>query len=119
MNLVARIADRHGSLAPNAPNAKILPFNVILQGDCVTEMARLPDKSVDMIFADPPYNLQLGGDLFRPEGSRVDAVDDDWDKFENFAHYDNFTREWLGRARRALKADGPIGVFGSYTNSSR
>ncbi|HVU29867.1 MAG TPA: site-specific DNA-methyltransferase [Sphingomicrobium sp.] len=119
MNLVARISERHGSLAPNAPTPRILPFNVILQGDCITEMARLPDKSVDMIFADPPYNLQLGGDLFRPEGSRVDAVDDEWDKFESLTSYDNFTRDWLEQARRVLKDDGTIWVIGSYHNIYR
>jgi len=119
MNLVARIAERHGSLAPNAPTAKILPFNIIIEGDCVTEMGRLPDKSVDMIFADPPYNLQLGGDLFRPEGSRVDAVDDEWDKFESLAACDNFTRDWLDQARRILKDDGTIWVIGSYHNIYR
>ena len=119
MNLVARIAERHGSLAPHAAVEKILPFNVILEGDCVSEMARLPDKSVDMIFADPPYNLQLGGDLFRPEGSRVDAVDDEWDKFESLTAYDNFTRDWLDQARRVLKDDGTIWVIGSYHNIYR
>ena len=119
MNLVARIAERHGTLAPNAPTAKILPFNIIIQGDCITEMGRLPDKSVDMIFADPPYNLQLGGDLFRPEGSRVDAVDDEWDKFESLSAYDNFTRDWLDQARRVLKDDGTIWVIGSYHNIYR
>ena len=72
-----------------------------------------------MIFADPPYNLQLGGDLFRPEGGRVDAVDDDWDKFESLATYDNFTREWLEQARRMLKDDGTIWVIGSYHNIYR
>jgi modification methylase len=82
-------------------------------------MARLPDKSVDMIFADPPYNLQLGGDLFRPEGGRVDAVDDEWDKFESLSAYDNFTREWLEQARRILKDDGTIWVIGSYHNIYR
>jgi modification methylase len=119
MNLVTRVAERHGTLAPNAPSTKILPFNVILEGDCVNEMARLPDKSVDMIFADPPYNLQLGGDLFRPEGSRVDAVDDEWDKFESLTAYDNFTRDWLEQARRILKDDGTIWVIGSYHNIYR
>ena len=119
MNLVARIAERHGTLAPNARVEHILPFNIILQGDCVAEMARLPDKSVDMIFADPPYNLQLGGDLFRPEGSRVDAVDDDWDKFDSLTTYDDFTREWLGEARRILKDNGTIWVIGSYHNIYR
>jgi modification methylase len=82
-------------------------------------MARLPDKSVDMIFADPPYNLQLQGDLFRPEGGRVDAVDDEWDKFESLQTYDDFTREWLHEARRILKDDGTIWVIGSYHNIYR
>ena len=119
MNLVTRIAERHGSLAPNATVEHILPFNVILQGNCVSEMAQLPDKSIDMIFADPPYNLQLGGDLFRPEGGRVDAVDDEWDKFESLTAYDNFTRDWLEQARRILKDDGTIWVIGSYHNIYR
>ena len=119
MNVAARIAERHNGLAPSAPTPKILPFNVILEGDCIAEMARLPDKSVDMIFADPPYNLQLGGDLFRPEGSRVDAVDDEWDKFESLTAYDNFTRDWLEQARRILKDDGTIWVIGSYHNIYR
>ncbi|HET9812355.1 MAG TPA: site-specific DNA-methyltransferase, partial [Sphingomicrobium sp.] len=120
MNLVTRVAERHGTLAPNIASVeKILPFNVILEGDCVAEMARLPDRSVDMIFADPPYNLQLGGDLFRPEGGRVDAVDDDWDQFESFAAYDAFTRDWLVQARRVLKEDGSIWVIGSYHNIFR
>ena len=83
------------------------------------EMARLPDKSVDMIFADPPYNLQLGGDLFRPEGGRVDAVDDEWDKFDSLTTYDNFTRDWLEQARRILKDNGTIWVIGSYHNIYR
>ncbi|MCA1654034.1 MAG: site-specific DNA-methyltransferase [Sphingomonadales bacterium] len=82
-------------------------------------MAGLPDKSVDMIFADPPYNLQLGGDLFRPEGGRVDAVDDAWDKFDSLAVYDDFTRDWLAEARRILKDDGTIWVIGSYHNIFR
>jgi modification methylase len=98
---------------------KELPLDTILEGDCIAEMARLPDKSVDMIFADPPYNLQLQGDLFRPEGGRVDAVDDDWDKFDSLAIYDDFTREWLAEARRILKDDGTIWVIGSYHNIYR
>jgi modification methylase len=96
-----------------------LPINHILEGDCVAEMAALPGGSVDMIFADPPYNLQLGGDLFRPEGSRVDAVDDDWDKFDTFEAYDNFTRAWLREARRILKPNGTLWVIGSYHNIFR
>jgi modification methylase len=119
MSLHARVAEQLMSFRPAKAAKRQLPLDTILQGDCVAEMARLPDKSVDMIFADPPYNLQLGGDLFRPEGSRVDAVDDAWDKFDNLAHYDSFTREWLGEARRILKDDGTIWVIGSYHNIYR
>ncbi|HUP66864.1 MAG TPA: site-specific DNA-methyltransferase [Sphingomicrobium sp.] len=119
MNLIARIAEQPVSFRPAAKAKRELPLNQILVGDCIAQMARLPDKSVDMIFADPPYNLQLGGDLFRPEGSRVDAVDDEWDKFESLATYDNFTREWLEQARRILKDDGTIWVIGSYHNIYR
>jgi modification methylase len=120
MNLIARFAEgRAPSRSKSFAPTKILPFNVILQGDCIAEMADLPDNSVDMIFADPPYNLQLGGDLFRPEGGRVDAVDDDWDKFESLATYDEFSRAWLGEARRILKDDGTIWVIGSYHNIYR
>src|SRR5947209_4014883 len=119
MNLIARIADPVAPLRPVRAAKRDLPLDKILQGDCIAEMARLPDKSVDMIFADPPYNLQLGGDLFRPEGSRVDAVDDDWDKFDSLAVYDQFTRAWLEQARRVLKDDGTIWVIGSYHNIFR
>src|SRR4029079_19138476 len=120
MNLIARIAETEGALRPRGSTAKRpLPFDEILQGDCIAEMARLPDKSVDMIFADPPYNLQLGGDLFRPEGGKVDACDDHWDKFDNFAQYDQFTRQWLVEARRILKDNGTIWVIGSYHNIFR
>jgi len=118
MNLIARIAEQPTSFRP-AKARRDLPLDSILQGDCIAEMARLPDKSVDMIFADPPYNLQLGGDLFRPEGSRVDAVNDEWDKFESLAAYDGFTRDWLEQARRILKDDGTIWVIGSYHNIYR
>ena len=96
-----------------------LPLDQILREDCVRAMAALPDKSVDLIFADPPYNLQLGGDLFRPDGSQVDAVDDDWDKFDSYASYDHFTRAWLREARRILKDDGTLWVIGSYHNIFR
>jgi modification methylase len=121
MNLIARIAETKGALRPRASTKpkRELPFDEILMGDCIAEMARLPDKSVDMSFADPPYNVQLGGDLFRPEGSRVDAVDDEWDKFDSLAAYDNFTREWLAEARRILKDNGTIWVIGSYHNIFR
>ena len=96
-----------------------LPLGTIIQDDCVAAMKRLPDACVDMVFADPPYNLQLGGDLFRPEGSRVDAVDDAWDKFDTFQAYDDFTRAWLAEARRILKPNGTLWVIGSYHNIFR
>ncbi|MFC3310576.1 site-specific DNA-methyltransferase [Blastomonas aquatica] len=96
-----------------------LPLGQILRGDCIEEMRKLPTGSIDMIFADPPYNLQLGGDLFRPEGGRVDAVDNDWDKFDTFAAYDRFTREWMTEAQRILKPDGSMWVIGSYHNIFR
>ena len=107
-----------GSRQP-AQSPQGLPVDEILQEDCIAAMARLPAASVDMVFADPPYNLQLGGDLFRPEGGRVDAVDDDWDKFETFEAYDIFTRAWLAEARRILKPDGTLWVIGSYHNIYR
>jgi len=96
-----------------------LPLGEILPGDCISAMRSLPDASVDLIFADPPYNLQLGGDLNRPVGSHVDAVTHDWDHFDSFALYDNFTREWLTQARRVLKPDGGLWVIGSYHNIFR
>ncbi|MFZ5710365.1 MAG: site-specific DNA-methyltransferase [Pseudomonadota bacterium] len=96
-----------------------LPVDEILAGDCVQTMAALPDGCVDLIFADPPYNLQLRGDLHRPDNSRVDAVDDHWDRFASFAEYDRFTRDWLAGARRILKPDGAIWVIGSYHNIFR
>src|ERR1051325_2064785 len=96
-----------------------LPLGQIIRQDCVAAMAALPDACIDMVFADPPYNLQLGGALFRPEGGRVDAVDDEWDKFETFAAYDEFTRAWLREARRILKPDGTLWVIGSYHNIFR
>jgi modification methylase len=91
----------------------------VLVGDCIELMQRLPEASVDMVFADPPYNLQLGGELLRPDNSKVDAVDDDWDKFADFARYDAFTRAWLSAARRVLKPEGTLWVIGSYHNIFR
>src|SRR3954470_17012918 len=102
MNVLTRVgtaAGRAAKLAPPPP----LPLGTIIEEDCVAAMRRLPAGCIDMVFADPPYNLQLGGDLFRPEGGLVDAVDDDWDKFETFATYDAFTKAWLQEARRVLK----------------
>jgi modification methylase len=91
----------------------------IIVGDCIEELARLPEKSADLVFADPPYNLQLGGDLLRPDNSRVDAVDDDWDRFASFETYDAFTTAWLTACRRVLKDDGALWVIGSYHNIFR
>ena len=96
-----------------------LPIDTILVGDCIDHMNALPAGSVDLIFADPPYNLQLAEGLTRPDQSKVDAVDDEWDKFESFAHYDAFTRAWLAAARRVLKPDGALWVIGSYHNIFR
>ena len=93
--------------------------DVILRGDCLAELARLTDQSVDLIFADPPYNLQLGGELLRPNNTVVDGVDHHWDKFADFAAYDTFTRGWLGECRRVLKPDGAIWLMGSYHNVFR
>ncbi|MCF1710602.1 site-specific DNA-methyltransferase [Tabrizicola sp. J26] len=99
--------------------AQVLPLNQILAGDCVEVMNSLPAGSVDLIFADPPYNLQLKGELHRPDNSRVDAVDDHWDQFSSFAAYDRFTHDWLKAARRLLKPNGAIWVIGSYHNIFR
>ncbi len=96
-----------------------LELDAILAGDCVEVMNRLPEASVDLIFADPPYNLQLKGELRRPDNSRVDAVDDHWDRFASFGAYDEFSRAWLAAARRLLKPDGAIWVIGSYHNIFR
>ncbi|AXS39512.1 site-specific DNA-methyltransferase [Breoghania sp. L-A4] len=94
-------------------------LNAILAGDCVAELERLPTNSVDVVFADPPYNLQLGGDLHRPDQSKVDACDDHWDQFDSFEAYDAFTRAWLLAVRRVLKPTGSIWVIGSYHNIFR
>lgn len=102
-----------------APEAATLPLNQILDGDCIERMNALPEGSVDLIFADPPYNLQLKGSLHRPDNSEVDAVDDHWDQFDSFAVYDRFTRDWLAAARRLLKPNGAIWVIGSYHNIFR
>ncbi|WP_144409637.1 site-specific DNA-methyltransferase [Martelella endophytica] len=91
----------------------------IIKGDCVAALERLPDHSVDVIFADPPYNLQLGGVLHRPDQSKVDAVDDEWDRFASFEAYDAFTRAWLLACKRVLKPSGTLWVIGSYHNIFR
>jgi modification methylase len=93
--------------------------NRILVGDCIEQMNALPESSVDMIFADPPYNLQLSGELHRPNNTKVEGVEEDWDRFTSLAQYDTFTRDWLTAARRILKASGSIWVIGSYHNIFR
>ncbi|WP_099827807.1 site-specific DNA-methyltransferase [Oceaniglobus indicus] len=117
------IKTKGGAAAPppvdDARNAAELPLNQILSGDCVERMNALPEGSIDLIFADPPYNLQLKGDLCRPDNSRVDAVDDAWDQFASFQTYDTFTNAWLKAARRLLKPNGAIWVIGSYHNIFR
>jgi modification methylase len=96
-----------------------LPFNQILDGDCIEVLKSLPENSVDLIFADPPYNLQLRNDLYRPNMTKVDAVNDEWDQFGGFDEYDTFTREWLSACRRVLKDTGTLWVIGSYHNIYR
>lgn len=122
LNGTARSGDRvravrSPSLAPQ-PDASLAPGRILL-GDCVAQMNALPAGSVDLVFADPPYNLQLQGALHRPDDSLVDAVDDAWDQFDSFAAYDAFSREWLAAARRVLKPDGALWVIGSYHNIFR
>ncbi len=96
-----------------------LPLDQVLRGDCIPLMRMLPAASVHCVFADPPYNLQLRGELRRPDDSLVDGVDEDWDRFTDFAAYDAFTREWLGECRRLLRKDGTLWVIGSYHNIFR
>ncbi|KMO27070.1 modification methylase [Methylobacterium aquaticum] len=100
--------------------AQRLPLNEVILGDCLTALDRLPPSSVDLVFADPPYNLQLGaGTLLRPNQSAVDAVDDDWDQFASFDAYDTFTRAWLSACRRVMKPTATLWVIGSYHNIFR
>ncbi len=94
-------------------------LNKIYAGDCISLMRKIPDNSVDLIFADPPYNLQLNNELYRPNQTRVDAVDDEWDKFNSFEEYDEFSRKWLSECRRILKDSGSIWVIGTYHNIFR
>jgi len=96
-----------------------LPLDQVLRGDCVTLMRMLPPASVHCVFADPPYNLQLRGELRRPDDSVVDGVDEDWDRFTDFADYDAFTRAWLAECRRVLRKDGTLWVIGAYHNIFR
>lgn len=96
-----------------------LPLNQVLLGDCVQVMHQLPERSVDMVFADPPYNLQIHQELYRPNMTRVDGVDDEWDRFQSLADYDRFTEAWLSAARRVLKDTGTLWVIGTYHNIYR
>src|SRR5215475_810997 len=111
---------RHGApgraprLTPEATE-----YHRVMVGDCVAGLSHLAAASVDLVFADPPYNLQLQGDLKRPDDSRVDAVDDDWDKFASFSAYDDFTRAWLSACRRVMKPSATLWVIGSYHNIFR
>lgn len=102
-----------------APSPPDLPLGRVLVGDCREILPTFPPASIDLIFADPPYNLQLRNDLYRPNMTRVDAVDDEWDKFGSFAEYDAFTREWLTACRRVLTERGSLWVIGTYHNIHR
>ena len=99
--------------------SELLPLDVLLEGDCIDILQKLPEKSVDLVFADPPYNLQLRQDLWRPNHTRVDAVNDSWDQFSDFESYDDFTRRWLSGCRRVLKDTGTLWVIGTYHNIFR
>jgi len=110
---------RTGSPVAGRSDTTGVPENEILVGDCVAQMSKLPAACVDLVFADPPYNLQLEGALSRPDQSVVDAVDDEWDKFADFATYDRFTRDWLTAAQRVMKPNATICVIGSYHNIFR
>jgi len=96
-----------------------LPLNKILKGDCIEVLNSLPENSIDLIFADPPYNLQLQNDLYRPNMTKVDAVNDSWDKFASNGEYDKFTKKWLTACRRVMKETGTMWVIGSYHNIYR
>src|SRR6266481_7181664 len=113
------VSRRGASVRAPRFSSERMPSGRILVGDCVAAMSKLAAESVDLVFADPPYNLQLRGDLKRPDDSRVDAVDDDWDKFASFAAYDDFTRAWLLACRRVMKPNATLFVIGSYHNIFR
>jgi modification methylase len=114
------VVSRRGASA-RAPRTHLeaKPVHHVIVGDCVAEMSKMPPACVDLVFADPPYNLQLKGELKRPDESRVDAVDDDWDKFSSFGAYDDFTRAWLLACRRVMKPTATLWVIGSYHNIFR
>ena len=110
---------RPGASAAVLGKIKQLPLNTVVEGDCIGSLLSLPAESIDLVFADPPYNLQLEGGLARPDQSLVAGVDDDWDKFGSFGEYDRFTRDWLSAVRRVMKRDATIFVIGSYHNIFR
>ena len=112
-------SNRSAPAKRRAPASQPPLLDTILEGDCLEKLREIPDGSVDLVFADPPYNLQLDRDLLRPNNTRVDGVDDDWDKFDSFAAYDRFCRAWLSECRRVLKPDGAVWVIGSYHNIFR
>ena len=93
--------------------------NKIINGDCLSELKKLPSKTFDMVFADPPYNLQIGDKLTRPDSSKVNGVIDKWDQFSGFKEYDEFSKNWLTECKRILKDNGSIWVIGSYHNIFR
>ena len=96
-----------------------MEVNTIIHGDCLKALKTFQDESFDLIFADPPYNLQLNKELYRPDSSKVSAVNDDWDKFTSFEKYDEFTEKWLFHCKRVLKPNGSLWVIGSYHNIFR
>jgi modification methylase len=114
------VVSRRGA-SVRTPRVSFAPqlIDEIVCGDCIAVLGRLPASSIDLVFADPPYNLQLQGDLKRPDNSRVDGVDDAWDKFSSFAAYDEFTRAWLLACRRVMKPAATLWVIGSYHNIFR
>ncbi|MBD1142289.1 site-specific DNA-methyltransferase, partial [Pelagibacterales bacterium SAG-MED32] len=105
-------------MKPVHENTAVNSDNIIC-GETIEELKNLPDNSIDLVFADPPYNLQLDQNLYRPNNSKVDAVDDEWDQFESFEEYDKFSHAWLQEAQRVLKPTGTIWVIGSYHNIFR
>ena len=120
MNHGQAMTQKNRSRVKSQPaQAAPIPRNQILLGDSITLLQSLPDGCADLVFADPPYNLQLKQALTRPDQSKVDAVNDAWDQFDDFAAYDAFTRAWLSEARRILKPSGTLWVIGSYHNIFR
>jgi modification methylase len=116
---IAHVSKGIGDLLGGIFSRRQLPAGEVLVGNCLEILPTFPEKSVDLIFADPPYNLQLSHELFRPNMTRVDGVDDAWDHFKSFEEYDSFTRAWLSECRRVLKESGTLWVIGSYHNIYR